>query len=138
MGSGFGGRWDAWEEEMSSFCTSPPPLIKDTTLPTNKLQMVTLSLYSNEQCDLITPRNRHWDGFVPTQMCAGELTGGKDTCQGDSGAPLQVTPQPRIKIHYIMGVTSFGGRCAQKGQPAIYTRVSSYLDWIESVVWPDE
>ncbi|KPJ12593.1 Serine protease snake [Papilio machaon] len=111
---------------------------ENTTLPSNKLQMVTLNLYSNEQCDPIMLRNRHWDGFVPTQMCAGELNGGKDTCQGDSGAPLQVTPEPGIKVHYIMGVTSFGGQCARKRQPAIYTRVSSYLDWIESVVWPDE
>ncbi|XP_013178966.1 PREDICTED: serine protease snake-like isoform X2 [Papilio xuthus] len=111
---------------------------ENTTIPTNVLQMVSLNLYSNEVCDPVMPRDRNWNGFAPTQMCAGVFTGGKDTCQGDSGAPLQITPKPREKIHYIVGVTSFGGRCAQKGHPAIYTRVSSYLDWIESIVWPNE
>ncbi|KAF9818370.1 hypothetical protein SFRURICE_017792 [Spodoptera frugiperda] len=71
--------------------------------------------------------NRNWpDGFQPTQMCAGELSGGKDTCQDNSC------------IFHVVGVTSFGRNCADKGRPAVYTRVASYVDWIESVVWPGE
>lgn len=47
----------------------------------DELKKVGLSLLTNEYCDRIIRRNRYWDGFVPSQMCAGELAGGKDTCQ---------------------------------------------------------
>ncbi|XP_015178497.1 PREDICTED: serine protease snake-like isoform X2 [Polistes dominula] len=76
------------------------------------------------------------EGFIPNLFCAGVMEGGKDTCQGDSGGPLQ-----RVLVHpyctySIVGITSFGKFCAYKNSPAVYTRVSSYLDWIESIVWP--
>ncbi|KOB67870.1 Uncharacterized protein OBRU01_19256, partial [Operophtera brumata] len=85
-----------------------------------ELQKVSLSLLDNEYCDglLVSIRNRNWQGFVPSQMCAGEL---HNQC-----------------IFHVVGVTSFGRRCAESGQPAVYTRVSSYLDWIELTVWPGE
>ncbi|CAH2987898.1 unnamed protein product [Chilo suppressalis] len=111
-----------------------------TRQTSKELQKVSLSLLQNSQCDqlLLSSRNRHWAGFRDTQMCAGELRGGKDTCQGDSGSPLQVTSRDNQCIFNIIGITSFGRKCAESGMPAIYTRVSSYVDWIESVVWPGE
>jgi secreted trypsin-like serine protease len=36
----------------------------------------------------------------------------------------------------IIGVTSFGKFCAT-GTPGVYTRISSYLQWLENIVWPD-
>jgi secreted trypsin-like serine protease len=55
--------------------------------------------------------------------------------QGDSGGPLQITKPDNQCIYYIIGVTSFGTGCGDKKFPGIYTRVSSYIDWIESIVW---
>ncbi|CAH2064612.1 unnamed protein product, partial [Iphiclides podalirius] len=112
--------------------------VPDSLETSKELKKVSLSLLTNDYCDRIMARNRYWNGFVPSQMCAGELRGGKDTCQGDSGSPLQVVSQENQCIFYVIGVTSFGGKCARSGQPAIYTRVSSYLDWIEGLVWPGE
>ncbi|CAK1592048.1 unnamed protein product [Parnassius mnemosyne] len=111
-----------------------------TNQPAKELQKVSLSLLNNDYCDklLAGGRNRLWTGFAASQLCAGELRGGKDTCQGDSGSPLQVASSDNQCIFHVIGVTSFGRLCAQSGQPAVYTRVSSYLDWIESVVWPGE
>ncbi|GBP39274.1 Serine protease snake [Eumeta japonica] len=102
--------------------------------PSDTLQKVSLDLVSNQNCDqlLVDDRDRNWaDGVADTQLCAGELRGGKDTCQGDSGGPLQVAKKENQCIFYLMGITSFGGKCAEPGKPALYTRVSEYIDWIE-------
>ncbi|KAM3955049.1 LOW QUALITY PROTEIN: venom protease [Aphomia sociella] len=111
----------------------------DTKETAKELQKVSLSLFGNEDCDrrLANTRYRHWKGLIPSQMCAGELRG-EDTCQGDSGSPLQIASKENQCIFHIIGVTSFGKKCAESGLPAVYTRISSYLDWIEGIVWPGE
>ncbi|KAK0162751.1 hypothetical protein PV327_006503 [Microctonus hyperodae] len=76
-------------------------------------------------------------GLVSSIVCAGVLEGGKDTCQGDSGGPLQRVLSEPYCMYSILGITSFGKFCAFKNSPAVYTRVSSYLDWIEKIVWPN-
>lgn len=58
--------------------------------------------------------------------------------QGDSGGPLQVSETSNLCIFYIVGVTSFGSGCGGKNTPGVYTRVSSYVDWIERTVWPGQ
>ncbi|KAJ8921902.1 hypothetical protein NQ315_008535 [Exocentrus adspersus] len=77
-----------------------------------------------------------------TQICAGRVKG-KDTCQGDSGGPLQVINGDRTqvqpsKVYDIIGVTSFGKACALSAAPGIYTRVSYYVPWIESIAFQNE
>ncbi|XP_069364373.1 venom protease-like [Maniola hyperantus] len=113
---------------------------KQPTKTSDELKKVSLSLLENDFCNetLRDTFYRHWGGFSDDQMCAGELRGGQDTCQGDSGSPLQVASRANKCIFHVIGVTSFGRACARSGKPAVYTRVSSYLDWIEAVVWPGE
>uniref|UniRef100_A0A1B0DDB0 Uncharacterized protein n=1 Tax=Phlebotomus papatasi TaxID=29031 RepID=A0A1B0DDB0_PHLPP len=53
---------------------------------------------------------------------------------GDSGGPLQTVAENGFAT--IIGVTSFGISCASS-TPGVYARVSYYLDFIESNVWPD-
>jgi secreted trypsin-like serine protease len=53
------------------------------------------------------------------------------TCNGDSGGPLiSIKEKPEI-----VGIVSFGSAqgCAL-GAPQGFTRVSSYLKWIHSVI----
>lgn len=73
-------------------------------------------------------------GLINTQICAFSEDNG-DTCQGDSGGPLQLV-QKHLNgdLIFIVGVVSYGAGCG--GLPGVYTNVQSYLDWIESVVWP--
>ncbi|XP_026326179.1 serine protease snake-like [Hyposmocoma kahamanoa] len=110
-----------------------------TTSPT--LQAAEVDILNSNTCDklLLPLANRHWQGMKEQQLCASILAGGVDACQGDSGGPLQVRiklpPSSQGAIHYIVGVTSFGFNCALPNTPGVYTRVSSFIDWIESIVW---
>ncbi|KAM9254033.1 granzyme A-like [Dugong dugon] len=59
-------------------------------------------------------------------ICAGNLKGGKDTCNGDSGSPL-------ICDGIFRGITSFGlpKKCGDPRGPGVYVLLSQkYLTWI--------
>ncbi|XP_046409252.1 uncharacterized protein LOC124174198 [Ischnura elegans] len=108
--------------------------------PSQELLKVELDVFDVAQCNEtfeteIKTTNQLKRGIDSTMICAGILKGGKDTCQGDSGGPLQSTNSWKCQ-YYVWGITSFGKVCAFANSPSIYTRVSAYVEWIESIVWP--
>ncbi|KAK9737488.1 Trypsin [Popillia japonica] len=68
-----------------------------------------------------------------SQLCAGTFEAKPDSCQEDTGGPLQVKLKG-VHLYKIIGVRSFGLLCDII--PAIYSRVSYYVPWIEAIVWP--
>lgn len=51
---------------------------------------------------------------------------------GDSGGPIQIKLLANARMTpFLIGITSFGLACGDK-TPGVYTRVSAYVDWIES------
>ncbi|XP_035779632.1 serine protease snake-like [Anopheles albimanus] len=86
------------------------------------LQKVQIPLVPNGACNQrIFPNRRLRYGILGMQMCAGDPNGGKDTCAGDSGGPLQVlVPEADRRsglcssFHYVVGVTSNGMICGTK------------------------
>ncbi|CAH2242396.1 jg12977 [Pararge aegeria aegeria] len=114
-----------------------------TRLTSPILQAAVVDIIDSELCDDLLRQscNRQWCGILEHQICAGKLAGGVDACQGDSGGPLQVKislpPSPEGSMHFVIGVTSFGIGCARPNLPGVYTRVSSFVDWIEGIVWPE-
>ena len=93
-------------------------------------------------------RKMYQFNIIDSMICAGNLEDGKDTCnvicsqlpasiplkslsfkfQGDSGGPLALIEGD---CQILVGITSFGMDCGKKEAPAVYTRVESYLDWIQ-------
>lgn len=99
---------------------------------------VQLSIIPTETCSESYTTDALWlpRGIDNSSMiCAGEMKGGKDTCQGDSGGPLQTVLKEPYCMYSIIGVTSFGKFCGFAYSPAIYARVSNYVEWIEGIVW---
>ncbi|XP_057370049.1 trypsin-1-like [Daphnia carinata] len=87
------------------------------------LRKVALPVVSNSDCDAMYGIG----SILPSMMCAGFVAGGADSCQGDSGGPL-VMLNPNI----LVGVVSWGNGCAYPGYPGVYTRVSSFVNWIKT------
>jgi len=69
-------------------------------------------------------------------LCTSNV--GVTTCKGDSGGPLftrnSSTPDSEDNSEQpwtLTGITSFGSSyCGDRSKPAVFTRVSEYLDWI--------
>ncbi|XP_063897810.1 serine protease snake [Helicoverpa armigera] len=102
------------------------------------LQVVDLEEFNETECSFIFPPHRHLNrGYDHnTQMCYGSKFEVVDTCEGDSGGPLQ--GHSSKCLYTIVGVTSYGKDCGILGSAGMYTRVSHYVPWIESIVWPEE
>ncbi|XP_011181920.2 serine protease Hayan [Zeugodacus cucurbitae] len=107
--------------------------------PTNRLTDFNLTIVENDDCNQRLPQlDEVPRGIIESQVCAQDFVMQRDTCQGDSGGPLQYNirgRRRRKRIHYhLIGITSFGLLCRSQN-PGVYTRIYSFLDWIESTVW---
>ncbi|XP_066193775.1 chymotrypsin-like elastase family member 1 isoform X2 [Sylvia atricapilla] len=75
----------------------------------------------------------YWGSTVKnTMVCAGG-DGVRSGCQGDSGGPLSCAVNGQYQVH---GVTSFVSSlgCNVYRKPTVFTRVSAYVSWINSVI----
>jgi hypothetical protein len=57
---------------------------------------------------------------------------------GDSGGPLvnEYSGGETVAHYILFGVVSFGPKiCGTVGVPGVYTKVSSYLEWINEIIY---
>uniref|UniRef100_A0A452V957 Chymotrypsin-C-like n=1 Tax=Ursus maritimus TaxID=29073 RepID=A0A452V957_URSMA len=84
--------------------------------------------------DHATCTQRDWWGTMvrDTMVCAGG-DGIISSCNGDSGGPLNC--QAESGIWEVQGIVSFGSSlgCNTVKKPTVFTRVSSYIDWIKEL-----
>jgi secreted trypsin-like serine protease len=92
------------------------------------LQQAEVPIVANEVCNAPQSYN---GTILDTMLCAGFPQGGVDTCKGDSGGPLVV---PTSSGFALAGITSFGRGCAQPNFYGVYTRVSSFVGFVQSVI----
>ncbi|XP_052871545.1 serine protease Hayan-like, partial [Anopheles cruzii] len=82
---------------------------------------------------IVTSRRQMPDGFRDDQFCA--VGDDMDTCEGDSGGPIGVKRLTvgGFVVPLVVGVVSFGTPCTA-GSTGVYTKISSYIEWIEQEV----
>jgi trypsin len=80
------------------------------------LRATTVNIVPDSTCSLDYSAD-----FDPTTMVCAAAPG-RDSCAGDSGGPLQA---PLAGGGYrLVGITGWGGGCAEPGAPGVYTRVA--------------
>lgn len=91
----------------------------------DQLRETTMPIVDHNTC------NRAYNNEIvkDAMICAGSPNGERDSCYGDSGGPLFVK---RKDVYVQSGIVSFGEACGLAGVPGVYTRLSSYYDWISA------
>ncbi|KAG5668683.1 hypothetical protein PVAND_016612 [Polypedilum vanderplanki] len=97
----------------------------DNSTQSQFLKYVQLYIASNSVCEGIYGTNVVRD----TNICVATTTTAS-TCSGDSGGGLTTVLDG---TNYVVGIVSFGAAAScEMGYPAGFTRVTSYLGWIDN------
>ncbi|KAM9361316.1 elastase-1-like [Symphorus nematophorus] len=94
-----------------------------------QLKQAYLPLVDHKTCS----RSDWWGSTVKnTMVCGGG--GSESGCNGDSGGPLNCLVNGK---YYVHGIASFvsGYGCNYPKKPTVFTRVSAYIEWMDSVKW---
>ncbi|XP_046998531.1 CLIP domain-containing serine protease 14D-like [Schistocerca americana] len=102
------------------------------TRASSVLMKTTISPFPLSDCQNAY-KDRFPRGLNSSVICAGDPQGKTDTCVGDSGGPLV---RGNKAPYTVVGITSLGPKPCGGSVPSIYTRVSSYVGWLEKLVWP--
>ncbi|XP_054283165.1 trypsin-1-like [Macrosteles quadrilineatus] len=97
----------------------------------NVLRKVRLSIVDNMLCQEWYLSQGKALRVQDSQLCAGVEAGGKDACWADSGGPLMVGEEGEMAV---VGVVSTGVGCARPRLPGLYTRVATFLKWMNSTM----
>ncbi|XP_059132601.1 granzyme A [Peromyscus eremicus] len=99
--------------------------IQNNSPPSSTLREVNITVIDRKICN--DEKHYNLNPVIGLNMiCAGNLHGGKDSCQGDSGSPL-------VCDGIFRGITAFGlkGKCGDPRGPGIYTSLSKkHLSWV--------
>ncbi|XP_020862448.1 tryptase beta-2-like [Phascolarctos cinereus] len=118
--------WVTGWGDLSSGEPLPPPYT---------LRQVQVPLLDTRRCDQEYHEGAYTSSSVKIitddMLCAGKHN--VDSCQGDSGGPLVCKVGNSWKQ---AGIVSWGIGCGIDLRPGVYTRVTSYVDWINKHTSP--
>ncbi|XP_014704306.2 chymotrypsinogen 2-like isoform X1 [Equus asinus] len=96
----------------------------DASKTPDKLQQAVLPLLSNTDC------KKYWGSKIANSMvCAG--ASGVSSCNGDSGGPLVAQ---KNGAWTLVGIVSWGSSVCSTSTPAVYTRVTEFVSWIQQTL----
>ena len=99
---------------------------ENSTTSSSQLREAEVPIIDRDNCNSFFA----YRGEVTSNMiCAGYMSGGKDSCAGDSGGGLISYDNNKP---YLIGITSWGRGCGEAYHPGIYSNINSYYDWIIS------
>ncbi|CAH2009728.1 unnamed protein product [Acanthoscelides obtectus] len=84
------------------------------------LRDVDLKIINNEIC-----LRKVKEAVTKRMICATGGRTGKDTCEFDSGGPLEYNGT-------LVGIVSWGRGCGIKNMPGVYTSVARLRPWIDT------
>ncbi|KAL6435844.1 hypothetical protein ACFW04_005603 [Cataglyphis niger] len=91
--------------------------------PSSKiLQQAIIYIADQEYCKNMYTNIQY--NIYDTQICANDPNISRGSCKGDSGGPLIVNGK-------LVGLVSWAKACSLTDYPTVYTRIPSYIDWIE-------
>ena len=90
------------------------------------LQYTSIPIVSNKVCN-----QSYTDDVTDSMLCAGFENGGTDGCNGDSGGPLLIKHEGKWQQ---IGIMSWGESCALPTYYGVYTRLTSFTDFINKHV----
>uniref|UniRef100_A0A672G083 Vitamin K-dependent protein C n=1 Tax=Salarias fasciatus TaxID=181472 RepID=A0A672G083_SALFA len=90
------------------------------------LNVIKVPLVSHGVCS----RQMHPFNITHNVVCAGILGQRTDACEGDSGGPMVTLYRD---TWFLVGLVSWGDGCGKADKLGIYTKVSNYNDWINTV-----
>ncbi|XP_004443949.1 PREDICTED: putative serine protease 41, partial [Ceratotherium simum simum] len=99
--------------------------------PPHNLQEVQVSIINNSRCNYLFQQPHVLKRIREDMICAGAEEGGIDSCKGDSGGPLTCE---KNGLWIQVGIVSGGVGCGRPNQPGIYTNVSRYFSWIQTLM----
>ncbi len=116
-GTDEGSLWDDGSPEDVSGWGTASETASDTE---DALRAATVDVIPDSTCGSDSVYGSDFD--AATMVCAGFLSGGVDTCFGDSGGPLEAPLQGGG--YRLVGITGWGDGCAEANAPGVYTRVA--------------
>ncbi|KAK6626500.1 hypothetical protein RUM44_008973 [Polyplax serrata] len=109
-----------WGSTSRTILSIMPETLQKVTLPLMKFQVCS-DYYKKEDIDVNELSN----------ICTESTKGRFSACSGDSGGPL-VSTQNGTKV--VVGVVSWGQVPCGSGSPSVYTKVSSFVDFIQEKI----
>ncbi|XP_017351041.1 vitamin K-dependent protein C isoform X1 [Ictalurus punctatus] len=89
------------------------------------LKHISLPLVEQSEC-----AHHMVNNLTENMLCAGSIGSTKDACKGDSGGPMMTLYR---NTWFLIGLVSWGEGCGNTDKLGVYTKVSNYMEWINSV-----
>ncbi|XP_067391390.1 serine protease 27-like [Emydura macquarii macquarii] len=118
--------WVTGWGHLRSWVDLPPP---------QTLQKLQVPIIDSKTCRSLYQTNMQgrppYREIQDDMICAGYAEGMKDACNGDSGGPMVCLVN---EAWVLAGVVSWGEGCANRNRPGVYSRLTSYQNWIREYI----